>query len=173
MIRVFLLDDHEVVRHGLRELLEHDGDIEVVGDSGSAVEATHRIPALRPHVAVIDELPADYKKVSATQLAEQRLQIDPRNWQAVTDAMALVPAPGGTAAHPDAGDLPGARVVRDLQDRAHLDHRPAPRFLRVVADIYASAFTRTSLRTHRFLFESGRVSSIRTRSPTLAAFSSS
>jgi DNA-binding NarL/FixJ family response regulator len=54
MIRVFLLDDHEVVRAGLRELLEHDGDIEVVGESGSAVEAAHRIPALRPDVAVLD-----------------------------------------------------------------------------------------------------------------------
>src|SRR5262245_31650165 len=54
MIRVFLLDDHEVVRTGLRELLEHDGDIEVVGESGSALEATHRIPALRPNVAILD-----------------------------------------------------------------------------------------------------------------------
>jgi len=54
MIRVFLLDDHEVVRTGLRDLLEHDGDIEVVGESGSAQEATRRIPALRPDVAVLD-----------------------------------------------------------------------------------------------------------------------
>ena len=36
MIRVFLLDDHEVVRAGLRELLQHEGDIEVIGESGSA-----------------------------------------------------------------------------------------------------------------------------------------
>ena len=54
VIRVFLLDDHEVVRAGLRELLEHDGDIEIVGESGSAVEAIARIPALRPNVAVLD-----------------------------------------------------------------------------------------------------------------------
>ncbi|WP_433087920.1 response regulator [Dactylosporangium sp. CA-052675] len=54
MIRVYLLDDHEVVRFGLRELLEREGDIEVVGESGSAVEAAHRIPALRPDVAVLD-----------------------------------------------------------------------------------------------------------------------
>src|SRR3954470_24761075 len=53
-IRVFLLDDHEVVRRGLKELLEADGDIEVVGESGSAQEATRRIPALRPHVGVLD-----------------------------------------------------------------------------------------------------------------------
>jgi DNA-binding NarL/FixJ family response regulator len=54
MIRVYLLDDHEVVRHGLRNLLESEDDIEVVGESGSAVDAGHRIPALRPHVAVLD-----------------------------------------------------------------------------------------------------------------------
>src|SRR5690242_8918410 len=54
MIRVFLLDDHEVVRQGLRALLEAAGDIEVVGESGSAVEASSRIPALRPDVAVLD-----------------------------------------------------------------------------------------------------------------------
>jgi two-component system, NarL family, response regulator DevR len=54
MIRVYLLDDHEVVRHGLRDLLEREGDIEVVGESGSAIDAGHRIPALRPQVAVLD-----------------------------------------------------------------------------------------------------------------------
>src|SRR5204863_8003263 len=53
-IRVFLLDDHEVVRRGLRELLEAEGDIEVVGESGSVQEAISRAPALRPDVAVLD-----------------------------------------------------------------------------------------------------------------------
>ncbi len=54
VIRVYLLDDHEVVRRGLRDLLEQEDDIEVVGESGSAVDAAHRIPALRPDVAVLD-----------------------------------------------------------------------------------------------------------------------
>lgn len=54
MIRVYLLDDHEVVRDGLRFLLERTDDVEVVGESGSAAEATARIPALRPHVAILD-----------------------------------------------------------------------------------------------------------------------
>ena len=53
-IRVYLLDDHEVVRRGLRDLLESDGDIEIVGESGLAAEATSRLPALRPDVAVLD-----------------------------------------------------------------------------------------------------------------------
>ena len=54
MIRVFLLDDRAVVRRGMVELLQAAGDIEVVGESGLAQEATRRIPALRPHVAVLD-----------------------------------------------------------------------------------------------------------------------
>jgi DNA-binding NarL/FixJ family response regulator len=53
-IRVFLLDDHELVRRGIRELLEGEGDIVVVGESGSAQEAARRIPALRPDVAILD-----------------------------------------------------------------------------------------------------------------------
>jgi two-component system, NarL family, response regulator DevR len=53
-IRVFLLDDHEVVRRGLRELLEAEGDIVVVGESGSAKEAARILPATRPRVAVLD-----------------------------------------------------------------------------------------------------------------------
>jgi len=53
-IRVYLLDDHDVVREGLTFLLEQQEDIVVVGQSASAAEATARIPALRPDVAVLD-----------------------------------------------------------------------------------------------------------------------
>ncbi|MEV0443251.1 response regulator transcription factor [Streptomyces spectabilis] len=53
-IRVFLLDDHEVVRRGLRDLLEGEPDIEVVGDAGTGAQALVRGPALRPDVAVLD-----------------------------------------------------------------------------------------------------------------------
>ena len=53
-IRVFLLDDHEVVRTGLKQLLERGGDIEVVGEAGTAATALARIPALKPDVAILD-----------------------------------------------------------------------------------------------------------------------
>jgi DNA-binding NarL/FixJ family response regulator len=53
-IRVFLLDDHEIARRGIRDLLESEQDIEVVGESGLAQEAERRIPALRPDVAILD-----------------------------------------------------------------------------------------------------------------------
>jgi DNA-binding NarL/FixJ family response regulator len=53
-VRVFLLDDHEVVRRGLRELLEGEEDLEVVGEAGTAEEALSRIPPTKPNVAVLD-----------------------------------------------------------------------------------------------------------------------
>jgi len=53
-ITVYLLDDHEIVRLGLKDLLESDGDIEVIGESGSVAHAMAQIPALRPQVAVLD-----------------------------------------------------------------------------------------------------------------------
>src|SRR3954471_16746129 len=53
-IRVFLLDDHEIVRRGLADLLSSAPDIEVVGEASTAAQALARIPACRPHVAVLD-----------------------------------------------------------------------------------------------------------------------
>ncbi|MFJ2442132.1 MULTISPECIES: response regulator [unclassified Streptomyces] len=53
-ITVFLLDDHEVVRRGVFELLSVEDDIEVVGEAGTAADAMARIPATRPDVAVLD-----------------------------------------------------------------------------------------------------------------------
>lgn len=52
--RIFLLDDHEIVRRGVRELLEAQADLVVVGEASSAAEALARVPALRPDVAVLD-----------------------------------------------------------------------------------------------------------------------
>jgi two-component system response regulator DevR len=54
MIKVFLLDDHEIVRRGVKDLLETAGDIEVVGEAGTAAEAIARVPATQPDVAVLD-----------------------------------------------------------------------------------------------------------------------
>lgn len=54
MVKVFLVDDHEVVRRGLIDLLSSDPDLEVVGEAGSVAQAMARIPALQPDVAVLD-----------------------------------------------------------------------------------------------------------------------
>ncbi|WP_269799823.1 response regulator [Pseudofrankia saprophytica] len=53
-ITVFILDDHEIVRNGLRRTLERHDDIEVVGEAGLVAEALRRIPALTPNVAILD-----------------------------------------------------------------------------------------------------------------------
>ena len=53
-IRVFLVDDHEVVRRGVAEVLEDDPDLTVAGEAGSVAEALARVPAVRPDVVLID-----------------------------------------------------------------------------------------------------------------------
>jgi DNA-binding NarL/FixJ family response regulator len=53
-IRVFLVDDHEVVRRGVAELLEANDDIEVVGEASTVMQARNRIPVMTPDVAIID-----------------------------------------------------------------------------------------------------------------------
>jgi len=53
-IRVFLLDDHEIVRRGLRELFETTDDVQVVGEAATGAQARVRIPAVRPDVAIFD-----------------------------------------------------------------------------------------------------------------------
>ena len=54
VVRIFLLDDHEVVRRGLTELFDAEDDLEVVGEAGTAEQALTRIPSARPDVAVLD-----------------------------------------------------------------------------------------------------------------------
>src|SRR5450755_2141415 len=74
VIRVFILDDHDMIRRGLRDFLDEAGGFEVVGESGSAREAVRRIPALRPHVALLDvQLPDG----SGVEVCQQVRQLDP------------------------------------------------------------------------------------------------
>jgi DNA-binding NarL/FixJ family response regulator len=54
VLTVFLVDDHEVVRRGVGDLLDEEADLTVVGQAGSVAEAMARIPALKPDVAVLD-----------------------------------------------------------------------------------------------------------------------
>ena len=74
-IRVYLLDDHEIVRRGLRELVEGSADMELVGESGSAREAARRIPALLPDVAVLDVRLPDG---SGIEVCREIRSVDPR-----------------------------------------------------------------------------------------------
>ncbi|MFF4568302.1 response regulator [Streptomyces sp. NPDC001410] len=72
-IRVFLLDDHEVVRRGVRDLLNDEPDIEVIGEAGSAEQALVRVPALRPQVAVLDVRLPDGDGVSVCRELRSRM----------------------------------------------------------------------------------------------------
>ncbi len=72
-IAVFLLDDHEIVRRGVRDLLEAEPDIRVVGEAGTASSALARIPALRPDVAVLDVRLPDGDGVSVCREIRSRM----------------------------------------------------------------------------------------------------
>jgi DNA-binding NarL/FixJ family response regulator len=71
-VGVFLLDDHEIVRRGVRELLEAEPDITVVGEAGTAQAALARVPALRPDVAVLDVRLPDGDGVSVCRALRSR-----------------------------------------------------------------------------------------------------
>lgn len=64
--RIFLLDDHEIVRRGLAELLNSVDDFEVVGEAGTVAEALRRIPAASPDVAILDGRLPDGARVRAS-----------------------------------------------------------------------------------------------------------
>jgi len=72
-IRVFLVDDHEVVRRGVHELLEFESDLVVVGEAGTAAEALARIPVLHPDVAVLDVRLPDGDGVTVCRELRSRL----------------------------------------------------------------------------------------------------
>jgi two-component system response regulator DevR len=140
-IRVFLLDDHEVVRRGLRDLLGAESDIEVVGEAGTAESGMNRMLVLRPDVALLDVRLPDGDGVTVCR--EIRSALDSTACLMLTaygDDQALmgaimagaagyvmkqasgtelvgavhVVAAGGSTLDPDAAQ----RVMRQIQDRA-------------------------------------------------------
>jgi DNA-binding NarL/FixJ family response regulator len=74
-ISVFLLDDHEIVRRGVAQLLETENDIVVVGEAATVAQAMARIPALRPDVAILDVRLPDGEGVSVCR--DLRSSVDP------------------------------------------------------------------------------------------------
>ena len=72
-VRVFLVDDHEVVRRGVAEVLEDDPDIVVAGEAGCVAEALARVPAVRPDIVVIDMRLPDGDGAEVCRLLRDRL----------------------------------------------------------------------------------------------------
>jgi DNA-binding NarL/FixJ family response regulator len=89
--RVFVLDDHDVVRRGLKGLLEASGDIEVVGEAGTAVEARAGIPLAEPDVAVLDVRLADGSGVEiCREIRSQHPEIKCVMFSAFDDEVTIV-----------------------------------------------------------------------------------
>ncbi len=74
-VRIFLVDDHEVVRRGVADLLEAEPDLEIVGEAGTCAEALARVPALRPDVVVLDVRLPDGDGVSVCRELKSRIDV--------------------------------------------------------------------------------------------------
>lgn len=92
-LQVFLVDDHEIVRRGVRDLLERSGDMEVIGEASTATEALRRIPTAWPDVAVLDvRLPDGNGVEVCRELISQRPQLRCLMLTSYDDDRALIDA---------------------------------------------------------------------------------
>lgn len=130
MIKVFLVDDHEIVRRGLVDLLNDDPELTVIGEAGSVREALARIPALRPNVAVLDVRLPDGNGIELcrdllSQLDELRCLI----FTSFTDDQAMLDAILAGASGYVVKDIKGLELARAVKEvgagRSMLDNRAA------------------------------------------------
>src|SRR2546430_12757372 len=124
MTRVFVLDDHDVVRRGLKELLEDSGDIEVVGEAGTAVEARSDIPLTEPDVAVLDVRLSDGSGVEVCrEIRLRHPEIKCVMFSAFDDEVAIVESiVAGASGH----RLKHIKSGHILKPVPHARNRPAP-----------------------------------------------
>ena len=115
--RVFLLEDHEVMRQGLRMVLSAEPDIEVVGDAGTVASALVRLPAVRPDVAILDVRLPDGDGISACRDIRSMLpDVACLMFTAYEDDQALLGAVMAGAA----GYVLKGTPVRDVVDAVHV-----------------------------------------------------
>lgn len=125
---VFLVDDHEVVRRGLAELIEADEELTVVGEAGDCSHARARIPALRPDVAVLDvRLPDGNGVELCRELRSHMPKLQCLILTSYTDEQAMVDAVLAGAAGYVIKDIRGLDLTRAIREvgagRSLLDER--------------------------------------------------
>jgi two-component system response regulator DevR len=128
MLRVFLVDDHEVVRRGVADLLDEDDELTVIGQAGSVSEALARIPALRPDVAVLDvRLPDGNGVELARELRSKLPELNCLMLTSYTDEQAMLDAIMAGASGYVIKDIKGMDLVSAVREvgagRSLLDAR--------------------------------------------------
>jgi len=130
VLTVFLVDDHEVVRRGVGDLLDEEDDLTVVGQAGSVAEALARIPALRPDVAVLDMRLPDGNGVELCRELRSRLpELNCLILTSFTDEQAMMDAILAGAGGYVIKDIKGMELVTAVRTvgagRSLLDTRAA------------------------------------------------
>ncbi|HJQ45872.1 MAG TPA: response regulator transcription factor [Amycolatopsis sp.] len=130
MIKVFLVDDHEVVRRGVADLLEADPELTVVGEAPTAAQAMARIPALRPDVALLDVRLPDGNGIELCRDLRSRLpELNVLMLTSYTDEEAMLNAILAGAGGYVIKDIQGLQLVSAVREvgsgRSLLDNRAA------------------------------------------------
>jgi len=128
MLRVFLVDDHEVVRRGVADLLDEDDELTVVGQAASVSEALARVPALRPDVVVLDvRLPDGNGVELARELRTKMPELNCLMLTSYTDEQAMLDAVMAGASGYVIKDIKGMDLVSAVREvgagRSLLDAR--------------------------------------------------
>ncbi|SEC62552.1 two component transcriptional regulator, LuxR family [Amycolatopsis tolypomycina] len=117
MLRVFLVDDHEVVRRGVADLLDEDENLTVIGQAGSVSQALARIPALNPDVAVLDvRLPDGNGIELARELRSKLPELKCLMLTSFTDEQAMLDAVLAGASGFVIKDIKGMDLVSAVRD---------------------------------------------------------
>ncbi|NKY53831.1 response regulator transcription factor [Nocardia vermiculata] len=130
MISVFLVDDHEIVRRGLTDLLDNDPDLSVVGEAGTVAQALARIPAVHPDVAVLDvRLPDGNGIELCRELLSKLDTLRCLILTSFTDEQAMLDAILAGASGYVVKDIKGMELARAVKDvgsgKSLLDNRAA------------------------------------------------
>jgi len=130
MVKVFLVDDHEVVRRGLIDLLGADPELDVIGEAGSVAQAMAQIPALKPDVAVLDvRLPDGNGIELCRDLLSKMPDLRCLMLTSFTSDEAMLDAILAGASGYVAKDIKGMELARAIKDvgagRSLLDNRAA------------------------------------------------